>query len=121
MRFDGEAGRVRKTESVISAAGTEEGNVTGDVQNIKDALEPTEDANYGGRDEKGENEGFPEGSRWVEEGGDVNNGEGGKKGEPEDAGSQDGAGGVCGPENGESSVEGEEGKEEEFSVRYTWQ
>lgn len=84
-------------------------------------MEPAEKADDGRRDEEGENEGLPEGFGGIEQRGKVDDGESCEKSKPEDAGSQNGAGGVRGPENGEGGIERKEGKEEEFAVRYTRQ
>ena len=53
LGFDGEARRVRKAEGMVGAAETEEGLVTGEAGEVKEALEPTDDADGGGGDEEG--------------------------------------------------------------------
>lgn len=110
-----------ETESAISTTGTEESDFTRDIHNVKNALDPAKDADYGGGDEERKNEALPEGFRRIEQRGDIDDGEDGEESQPKDASGQDSAGRVGGPENGEGGIEWKEGEEEEFAIRYTRQ
>ena len=56
LGFDGEAGRMRKAEGMVGAAETEEGLVAGEAGEVKETLEPTDDADSSGGDEEGSEE-----------------------------------------------------------------
>ncbi len=66
LGLDGETGGVGETESTIGAAGAEEGGLTGDIENVKKTLNPTEETDDRSRDKKRENKSLPERLRGVE-------------------------------------------------------
>lgn len=112
---------MRKTKSTIGATGTEESDFTRNIHDVKDALDPAEDADYGSGDEERNNEILPEAFRRIEQRRNIDDSEGGEESQPKDAGGQDSASRVGGPENGEGGIEWKESEEEEFAIRYTWQ
>lgn len=80
-------------------------------------MEPTDEADDTSRDEDGfQNSGLesPGGRKERKE---VEDGEGSKKGQPEDAGGEDGTSGVRRPESRKCGVEWEKRKEKKAAVR----